>query len=103
MLFAHSQTNLSSWRMVFSRSVSELSSQTIRIRAPSGIFNGEPDSVMFSAILSRVCVKRIIVNLLHFHVPNLGPGILCNAIGLENDGNVLGIHVTLLQALPRLG
>ena len=36
MLFVHSETNPASWRMVFSRSVSESSSQTIRIRTPSG-------------------------------------------------------------------
>src|SRR4029077_5721435 len=73
MLFAHSETNPCSWRMVFSRSASELSSQTIRIRAPSGIFNGEPERVMLSPTLSRGSVKRLMVRLLYFYVPILGP------------------------------
>src|SRR6266478_1635696 len=73
MLFAHSETNPASRRMTFNRSVSELSSQTIRNRAPSGTFNGEPDQVLLSTFLSRVCVLRLMVHLLHFYVPVLGP------------------------------
>src|SRR6266446_2258389 len=73
MLFAHSETNPASWRMIFSRSVSELSSQTIRNRAPSGTFNGEPDQALLSTFLSRVCVIRLMVRLLHFYISVLGP------------------------------
>src|SRR3977135_800882 len=73
MLFAHSETNPASCRITFNLSVSELSSQTIRNRAPSGTFNGEPDQVLLSTFLSRVCVLRLIVRLLHFYISVLGP------------------------------
>src|SRR2546426_8129361 len=72
MLFAHSDTNPAFWRMVFSRSVSESSSQTIRIRAPSGTFNIKPERVLLSPVVSRVRVRRLIPRTLHFCVPVLG-------------------------------
>src|SRR6267143_5312702 len=59
MLFAHSETNPAFWRMVFSCSVSESSSQTIRTRAPSGTFNVKRERVLLSPVDSRVCVRRL--------------------------------------------
>src|SRR5467141_4033055 len=72
MLLAPSETNPASWRVVFSRSVSESSSQTIRIRAPSGTFNVKRQRVLLSPVVSRVCVRRLIPRTLHFCVPVLG-------------------------------
>src|SRR5467141_5272453 len=72
MLFAHSDTNPAFWRIVFSCSVSESSSQTIRIRAPSGTFNVKRERVLLSPVISRVGVRRIIPGTLHFCVPALG-------------------------------
>src|SRR5467141_1224268 len=69
MSFAHSETNPAFWRMVFSRSVSESSSQTIRIRAPSGTFNVKRERVLLSPVVSRVCVRRL--NATH-------PSFLCS-------------------------
>src|SRR6266478_7476711 len=69
MLFAHSETNPAFWRMVFSCSVSESSSQTIRIRAPSGTFNVKRERVLLSPVDSRVCVRRL--NVTH-------PSFLCS-------------------------
>src|SRR5437016_5781988 len=51
MLFAHSETIPAFWRMLFSRSVSESSSQTIRIRAPSGTFNVKLERVLLSPVI----------------------------------------------------
>src|SRR2546429_1741500 len=65
MLFAHSETIPAFWRMLFSRSVSESSSQTIRIRAPSGTFNVKLERVLLSPVISRVRARRIIPHILH--------------------------------------
>src|SRR3981189_288528 len=97
MLLAHSETNPASWRTPFSRSVSELSSQTIRIRAPSGTFNGEPERVLLSPVLSPVLVIRLIVRLLHFYLSKLS-----SAIGLENHGNESSKHIHRLRTLHRI-
>src|SRR5216684_8221864 len=72
MLIAHSATNPAFWRMVFSRSVSESSSQTIRIRAPSGTFNVEPERVLLSPVISRVRATTLIPHILHSCVPVRG-------------------------------
>src|SRR2546421_10931348 len=69
MLFAHSETIPAFWRMLFSRSVSESSSQTIRIRAPSGTFNVKLDRVLLSPVISRVRARRIIPRTLHSWAP----------------------------------
>src|SRR6266478_9074355 len=78
MLFAHSETNPASWRMVFSRSVLNSSSQTIRIRAPSGTFNVQRERVLLSPVVSRVCVRRLIPRTLRFCVPVLGLTQICH-------------------------
>src|SRR5216684_3430176 len=78
MLLAPSETNPASWRVVFSRSVSESSSQTIRIRAPSGTFNVKRERVLLSPVVSRVCVRRLIPRTLHFCVPVLGLTQICH-------------------------
>src|SRR5260370_38514204 len=75
---AHSDTNPAFWRMVFSRSVSESSSQTIRIRTPSGTFNVKPERVLLSPVVSRVRVRRLIPRTLHFCVPVLGLTQICH-------------------------
>src|SRR5438552_18365749 len=66
MLFAHSETIPAFWRMLFSRSVS---SQTIRIRAPSGTFNVKLERVLLSPVISRVRARRIIPRTLHSCAP----------------------------------
>src|SRR3989454_5167379 len=72
MLFAHSDTNPAFWRMVFSCSVSESSSQTIRIRAPSGTFNVKPERLLLSPAVSRVRARTLIPHILHSCVPVRG-------------------------------
>src|SRR6266581_8475533 len=72
MLLVHSEAIPAFWRMVFSRSVSESSSQTIRIRAPSGTFNVEPERVLLSPVISRVRARTLIPRILHFCVPVRG-------------------------------
>src|SRR5882762_1907741 len=95
MLFAHSVTNPACWRIFFSRSVSELSSDTIRIRAPSGIFNGEPGRVLLSPVLSPFLVIRLIARLLHFYVSKFS-----SAIGFENQANDSRKHINRLRTHP---
>src|SRR6266699_468612 len=98
MLFAHSVTNPCSCRIFFSRSVSELSSQTIRIRAPSGILNGEPGRVLLSPVLSLVLVIKLIARLLHFYVSKFS-----SAIGFENQANESRKHINRLRTPPLTG
>src|SRR6267378_5268352 len=78
MLLVHSETIPAFWRVVFSRSVSESSSLTIRIRAPSGTFNVKRERVLLSPVDSRVCVRRLMPRTLHSCVPVLGLTQICH-------------------------
>src|SRR6267378_3308203 len=97
MLLAPSETNPASWRAVFSRSVSESSSQTIRIRAPSGTFNVKRERVLLSPVVSRVCVRRLIPRTLHFCVPVLGLTQICHHL-LSESSHRLGASLTQAAA-----
>src|SRR5467141_522072 len=97
MLLAPSETNPASWRVVFSRSVSESSSQTIRIRAPSGTFNIKPERVVLSPVVSRVRVRRLIPRTLHFCVPVLGLTQICHHL-LSESSHRLGASLTQAAA-----
>jgi len=80
---------------VLQRSVSESSSQTIRIRAPSGTFNVKRERVLLSPVVSRVCVRRLIPRTLHFCVPVLGLTQICHHL-LSESSHRLG--ASLAQA-----
>src|SRR5467141_5148292 len=97
MLLAPSETNPASWRVFFSRSVSESSSQTIRIRAPSGTFNVKRERVLLSPVVSRVCVRRLIPRTLHFCVPVLGLTQICHHL-LSESSHRLGASLTQAAA-----
>src|SRR5437016_3144536 len=79
MLFAHSETIPAFWRMLFSRSVS---SQTIRIRAPSGTFNVKLERVLLSPVISSsptsfiLCVPvRGLTHIFHHCSPRQFPSL----------------------------
>src|SRR5260370_34042952 len=69
MLLVYSEAIPVFGRMVFSASVSESSSQTIRIRAPSGTFNVAPERVLLSPVISRVRARTLIPHILHSCIP----------------------------------
>src|SRR2546427_13274839 len=69
MLFAHSEANPSSRRTSFRRSVSELSSHTIRIRAPAGTLSFNPVERLVLPEAFGVCVIGPIEHRPSFVVP----------------------------------
>src|SRR5260370_605553 len=97
MLFAHSEAKPSCRRTSFSRSVSELSSQTIRIRAPLGTLSFNPVERLVLSDAVGVCVLRPMAHRPSFVVPfsaEPGPTYPCMVLSCLRealDGSRFGL------------